>query len=63
MKGISYAVAQCNNRSVSTISSHVWSSDSITNENCRTNVDSGGYRATMVPIRSDMAIWYSTVKG
>ncbi|CAF0724580.1 unnamed protein product [Adineta steineri] len=54
--------SQCNNRSIGSISNTRWSSDSITNENSRTNVDSGGYKTTMVPIRSDMAIWYSTVK-
>ena len=56
-------LAQCNNRSTATSSNNVWSSDSIPNDNNRTSVDSGGYRTTMVPIRSDMAIWYSTVKG
>jgi len=35
----------------------------VTNENNQTNVDSGNYTITQVPIRRDMAIWYSTIKG
>ncbi|CAF1643001.1 unnamed protein product, partial [Adineta ricciae] len=56
--------SQCNNRSVpsGSNSSNFWSSDSVPNETSRTIVDSGSHRATMVPIRSDMAIWYSTTK-
>ena len=42
---------------------HLWSSDSVTNENNSTYVDSGNRTVTKVPIRSDMVIWYSTVKG
>jgi hypothetical protein len=38
-------------------------SDSATNENNQTNVDSGNSAMTQVPIRRDMAIWYSTIKG
>lgn len=56
--------AQCNNRSTTTPASNAWSSDSVPGDKKHTHVDSGGTgRATMVPIRSDMAIWYSTVKG
>lgn len=41
----------------------LWSSDSGATENNQTNVDSGNYTKTQVPIRRDMAIWYSTIKG
>ncbi|CAF5204038.1 unnamed protein product, partial [Rotaria magnacalcarata] len=48
---------QCNYRSES--STRLWSTDSIINE---TNIDSGSHVITKVPKRSDMAIWYSTLK-
>ncbi|CAF1573276.1 unnamed protein product [Rotaria magnacalcarata] len=49
--------SQCNYRSES--STRLWSTDSIINE---TNIDSGSHVITKVPKRSDMAIWYSTLK-
>jgi hypothetical protein len=56
-------LAQCNYRSESTTSNRLWSSDSVTNENNPTNVDSGSHTMTKIPKRSDMVIWYSTLKG
>ncbi|CAF2731013.1 unnamed protein product [Rotaria sp. Silwood2] len=53
---------QCNYRSESISSSRLWSADSITNENNQTNIDSGTHIITKVPKRSDMVIWYSTLK-
>ncbi|CAF3749028.1 unnamed protein product [Rotaria sp. Silwood1] len=54
--------SQCNYRSELISSSHLWSADSITNENNQTNIDSGTHVITKVPKRSDMIIWYSTLK-
>lgn len=34
-----------------------WSSDNVT------HVDGGNYTTTQVPMRRDMAIWYSTIRG
>lgn len=50
-------IAQGNIRPEMNTTKSSWSSDSAT------NVDSNNYTVTQVPIRRDMAIWYSTVKG
>ncbi len=55
--------AQENLRLNSATTKNSWLSDSATNENNQTNVDSGNSAMTQVPIRRDMAIWYSTIKG
>ncbi len=58
-----FILAQGNIRPESTTSKSLWSLDGVTNENNQTNVDIGNYTITQVPIRRDMAIWYSTIKG
>ena len=59
----SYTSAQGNLRPDSSTTKSLWLSDSATEEKNQTKVDSGNYTITQVPIRRDMAIWYSTIKG
>ncbi len=58
MNRVFFTLAQGNIRPESTTFKPSWSSDSATNENNQTS----NYTITQVPIRRDMAIWYSTIK-